>query len=190
VTGRVWIVGESNPYGSDPDYALYPAPDGCAGWRLCCLVLDLPRAEYLRRYERRNLLQGPHWSAPRAREAAGRVRAEFAAAEGCALVLCGAKVAAAFGLDFEHDLLVPTTLKPGYQAAGLFHFDASPPWVLVIPHPSTRCRRWVPECASPFGALARAVMRSADRREALADVCDGDYADGAQGDLRWDPDGS
>jgi hypothetical protein len=27
------LVGESNPYGGDPAFALYPSPPGCAGLR-------------------------------------------------------------------------------------------------------------------------------------------------------------
>jgi hypothetical protein len=40
---KIVLVGESNPYGADPYYALYPAPDGSAGHRLCCLVLGMTR---------------------------------------------------------------------------------------------------------------------------------------------------
>lgn len=41
------LVGESNPYRSDPHFALYPAPDGCSGHRLCRLILKMGRRDYL-----------------------------------------------------------------------------------------------------------------------------------------------
>ncbi len=63
------IVGESNPYGADPQFALYPAPDGCSGHRLCCLILGMHRAAYMESFERVNLCAGK-WSAPAARNMA------------------------------------------------------------------------------------------------------------------------
>lgn len=124
---RVLLLGEQNPYGGDPDFALYPAPDGCSGQRLCDLVLGLPRAEYLRRYDRANVLdRGGKWSAPEARAAAaakvfGRKR----------VVALGAKVAAALRLPTapfaEHEVALP-----GFGSRR----------VLVLPHPSGLCRSW------------------------------------------------
>ena len=36
---KVVLVGEQNPYGPDPEFALYPAPEGSSGHRLCCQIL-------------------------------------------------------------------------------------------------------------------------------------------------------
>ena len=38
---RPIIVGEANPYGGDPAYALYPIPENSAGGRLCRLIMAL-----------------------------------------------------------------------------------------------------------------------------------------------------
>lgn len=120
------IVGESNPYGADPHFALYPAPDGSAGHRLAALVLGIPRAEYLRRFDRCNLLSGPRWSAPRARAAAASLLIER---DNHRLVLLGRKVAAAFGVGVEQPTFSIVDLAGGKRAA-------------VIPHPSGLCRVW------------------------------------------------
>jgi hypothetical protein len=100
---KVWLIGESNPYQtpeSDPEhhFALYPDPPNSAGGRLC-RALKLPDAEYLKRYQRRNLLHTVKWSVPAARRAAATILG--AVAERDAVVLLGAKVAAAFGVPFD-----------------------------------------------------------------------------------------
>ena len=46
------LVGESNPYGGNDDYALYPAPNGCSGHRLCLLILGMDPEDYLEAFER------------------------------------------------------------------------------------------------------------------------------------------
>jgi hypothetical protein len=124
---RTWLVGESNPYGSDPDHALYPYPPGCSGARLCAF-LGLSDDEYLGRFERRNLLSQARWSAPAARRAAALLLAEVG--DGDRLVLLGAKVAQAFRFDFR-----PLTIHD--QAyAHLTGGDQIHVRVLLAPHPS------------------------------------------------------
>jgi hypothetical protein len=113
------LVGESNPYGSDPRFALYPAPDGCSGHRLCCLVLGMRRADYLREFERKNLCDGP-WDMLAARRRAQELRTWKAP-----IILLGAKVARAF----EFDPFEPFVVTDGGRT-------------LVLPHPSGRCRVW------------------------------------------------
>jgi hypothetical protein len=117
---KPFIIGESNPYGADPYFALYPAPKGCTGWRLCNLVLQMQPAAYLREFERRNVLEGPRWSAPAARAAASKLAEEIGEAK---VVLLGAKVCAAFRLEFE-----PFTVLRGKAA--------------ILPHPSGLSRAW------------------------------------------------
>lgn len=123
------LVGESNPYGSDPYFALYPAPDGCSGHRLCCRILGMHRAAYMEAFDRVNLCDGP-WSMPRARQAAMSLIGKCAGY--CKLILLGSKVAAAFGVPF-----VP--------------FTAVDEVLLRLPHPSGLCRMWSEE-----GAVDRA----------------------------------
>jgi len=56
-TCRVLLVGETNPYGAEPEFALYCAPANSAGGRLQRLVLALPRTQYLAIW-RANLCDG------------------------------------------------------------------------------------------------------------------------------------
>src|SRR5574342_971152 len=92
------LVGEANPYQTDPRlaqrYALYPDPPHCAGWNLCHKVMQLEEDDYLRRFDRVNLCDGK-WSMKEA-----RFRADRISIERDAFILCGAKVCAAFRLDF------------------------------------------------------------------------------------------
>lgn len=122
------LIGEANPYGGDPYFALYPEPEGSAGHRLCHLVLGFEyAAAYLRAFERRNLCP-KDWSIRAAREEAVRLRSTtpFQA------VLLGRKVAAAFHL--EHVPPFTTHLPWGSEFPNR--------WVVVLPHPSGLCREW------------------------------------------------
>lgn len=115
---KVLLVGESNPYGSDPRFALYPAPPGCAGARLCA-ILGLTDGEYLRTFDRCNLLVGREWPIAAARRAASDLTAEYR-------ILLGARVAAAHGLTFEPFCNVQDN---GWRG-------------VILPHPSGRSRLW------------------------------------------------
>lgn len=125
---RVWLLGEHNPYGAHPKYALYPSPAGCAGWRLS-KILGMSEDEYIAAFERRNLLAQDRWSAPLARRAAQALLCEVR--DGDALVLLGARVSKAFGFDFApctvHDRLLNGEARVRY---------------LVSPHPSGLSRQW------------------------------------------------
>lgn len=133
---RPMLVGEDNPYGGDPHFALYPAPDGCAGHRLCCVILGMRRADYLREFARTNLCVG-RWSM---REARDRAIDELRVHRG-PLILLGARVARAF----EFDPWRPFTLADGGKT-------------LLLPHPSGRCRLWNVDGAA---ARARAMVAGA-----------------------------
>jgi hypothetical protein len=121
MAGKPIIVGESNPYGGDDTYALYPAPDGCSGHRLCCLILAMSRRDYLDSFERVNLLRGK-WGVPMARRAAD----DLSGTPNKRFILLGSKVAAAFGLSF-----VPFG-SASWRGSGF----------AMLPHPSGRCRLW------------------------------------------------
>lgn len=139
------LVGEANPYQSDPRlaqrFALYPDPPGCAGWRLCKLVMELEPEDYLARFDRVNLCAGK-WGM---REA--RARAEELLGTTYTLVLLGSKVCRAFDLNFT-----PFTIEPVDMGAGLCN-DA-----VILPHPSGLSRAW-----NEPGAFerARGVLREA-----------------------------
>lgn len=137
------LVGESNPYGADPRYALYPAPHGCAGERLCRLVLGLSRREYLTRFDRVNLCAGK-WSLPVARKKALELGQEYDV-----IVLLGARVAHAFEIKNG-----PFFVSTPFKIDGVL----SPQRRVTLPHPSGLCRAW-----NESGAYerARACLREA-----------------------------
>lgn len=135
---RVLFVGELNPYGTDPRYALYDDPPGSAGHRLRERVLGISRHVYLgNRIERVNLCTGT-WSPDRARRSARRICEEqhetsrFRAV----VVMLGSKVSSSFawklgrtmsGADVEKTIVT--------NEHGLCTF-------LAVPHPSCRNRLW------------------------------------------------
>lgn len=129
---RPLLVAESNPYGSDPRYALYPYPETSAGGRLCFKVLGLTRREYLSRFDRVNLCAGK-WNM---KEARGRA-AEIYERNGW-VVLFGARVCRAFDFSF-----LPFTTRGRH---------------VILPHPSGLSRAWNEPGAFE---RARAVLREA-----------------------------
>lgn len=140
---KVLLVGEANPYGADPAFALYPAPVGCSGYRLAVNILGLSRAEYLARFDRVNVLDGPRWSAPRARQAA---RIILATREPKRVVLLGQKVADAFEVRAPRFSVV--------RQAGVRY--------AIIPHPSGLCRVWNEAHAVPRARAAVALLEATD----------------------------
>lgn len=149
------LIGEQNPYQSDPRlaqrFALYPEPPNCAGWNLCCRIMQLKKAEYLERFDRVNLCAGK-WSMREARAKADLLRNN----PGQTLVLCGAKVAAAFGrkfVPFTHDE-TPDYYRPKSDPS----FIAIRRRIVILPHPSGLSRAW-----NEPGAFerARSVLREA-----------------------------
>lgn len=121
MTPQVTLVGESNPYGGDDRFALYPAPDGCSGHRLCCLILAMTRRAYLESFARVNLVRGK-WNMKEAREAAGKLEGR--------LILLGSKVCSAFDLCFN----------PFTQFSYVMIGRTVPG--LILPHPSGRNLAW------------------------------------------------
>lgn len=129
------LIGEANPYGGDPYFALYPEPEGSAGHRLCHLVLGFKwAATYLRAFERVNLCPRD-WSMKAARERAVQLRSVPA----FQAVLLGRKVAAAFDLADVPPFTIVTADRPA-KVREPNHFSRS--WTVVLPHPSGLCREW------------------------------------------------
>lgn len=123
MTGRLCLVGEDNPYGSDPEFALYCYPPGCAGYRLR-RILGLPQHQYLALH-RANLCASGGWSMAEARRRS-RLFIADPSAPWRVIVMLGRKVATAFDYDrpfFTHDI-VPRT--DGEMR------------VVSLPHPSGR----------------------------------------------------
>lgn len=151
---RPLLVGEDNPYGGDPRYALYPEPRNCAGDRLCRLVMGLTSREYLARFDRANLC-AERWSVKEAHRRAAVFLDERP--EGV-FVLLGAKVAAAFerasGFAIQPSPFLMKVLEvesPLSLLRGVKRF-------VFLPHPSGRCRAWNEPGAFD---LARSVLRVA-----------------------------
>jgi len=90
-SGRVLLIGEDNPYGSAPEFALYCHPAGCSGYRLR-RILGLPESQYLALH-RKNLCDDA-WTAKEARARAFELLSPFA--EWDVLVLLGRKVTETF----------------------------------------------------------------------------------------------
>lgn len=127
------LIGESNPYGADPYYALYPSPVGCAGWRLCHTILRMNEDDYLEQFERINLCPS-RWSMKVARLRVGDL-SQMPRRQ----ILLGSKVAAAFNVPF-----VPFEISEDGTR-------------LVLPHPSGLCRLWSEPNA--FDRARKAVER-------------------------------
>ena len=126
VTDTVALVGEDNPLSTDPEFALYPSPDGCSGHRLM-KILGLPEDQYLALH-RTNLCSRESFSMKEARR-----RAELLCTDPSApwrvVVMLGRKVADAFGyeMDFFTHGIEPKTAA-----------WTRPVTLVSLPHPSGR----------------------------------------------------
>ncbi len=116
----ILLVGESNPYGSNPKWALYPDPVGCSGWRLCHVILGMTEDVYFETFDRINLCAA-RWYLPKAREGVARIAPEYSR-----IVLLGVKVAHAFGYAFAP---FTESIEAGRR-------------LLLWPHPSGLNRLW------------------------------------------------
>jgi len=122
VSERVLLVGEMNPISFDPRYALYPLPENCTGGRLC-KILGLSAREYLRTFDRVNLVRrgaGKKWQATTMRMSADLLKHRRR-------ILLGARVCTAHRVPFRpfRTFRINETVT-----------------VLVLPHPSGRNRIW------------------------------------------------
>jgi hypothetical protein len=140
---RVILVGELNPFGTDPRLALYHLPRRSSGNRLR-VILGLSDAEYAR-IPKANLCEG-RW---RARDAHDRARRLLADPETLVYVLLGKRVRDAF--------------RAVCGVAGLFadfstyRDSGNVAYTLVaLPHPSGLCRVWNDPGAAE---LARDLLR-------------------------------
>lgn len=151
----VLLVGELNPYGADPDMALYHLPHGASGDRLR-RVLDLRPQTYLGLW-RANLCAGT-WQPALARERAHRLLfGPYHLSEESPLwrpwdtvVMLGRKVARAFaGALHRHEAVQPLT-------TGSVSVEGLPVTLVSLPHPSGLSRAWnTPDCAARVVALLR-----------------------------------
>jgi hypothetical protein len=144
------LVGEANPYGADPGYALYPLPEIATGGRLA-RILGMNECEYLRAFERRNLCPTT-WSAKASRAGVARILGKALLdghEEAAPLILLGAKVMRAFGYEFE----------PFTKHRVLLRSRSAPQWRVCLPHPSGRNLLWNdPRSAQRARELVRGLL--------------------------------
>lgn len=100
---RPLLIGMNNPVSSDPDYALYPVPEGCTGnriWRMLNAVEPaIGKRDYIRAFERVNVLPGKEWNAAQAKRNGRELTAHINRRGGYALIF-GAQTRDAMGLPF------------------------------------------------------------------------------------------
>jgi hypothetical protein len=147
---RILLVGEANPYGADPNYALYHLPERAAGARLQGKILGLPAREWYLPIWRANLCTGT-WDRGEAADRAGELLTTDAPWR--VIVMLGRQVNRAFAFHTGQDGLPFTS----YTSAR----PAQPPMedrrftLVSLPHPSGRNTVWSDPAA---GVRARAVM--------------------------------
>jgi len=125
---KTLLVGEDNPYGSDPRYALYPKPEYSAGGRLCELIMKMSVKQYIGTFDRVNLCSGK-WSMPEARAKAKELWETRGLDQN--YVLLGSKVCKAFDMTFTpFEILWRDGASVGGGA------------IVTLPHPSGRNRMW------------------------------------------------
>lgn len=138
---HVVIVGESNPYGSSPEFALYCWPESSSRHRLR-RILSVPEERYLA-FRRVNLCSGP-WHRATATQDAARLYDGLIAwtdPPEAIVLLLGVRVSAAFGavtVASRAGIARPRPLdrwEAGTDATGRAC------WV-SLPHPSGLCRAW------------------------------------------------
>lgn len=125
---RPVLVGMNNPLRSDPRYALYPAPSGVTGhriWRMLNEASDAGIRDYLRVFDRRNVLNAIEWDKTAARAEGPRLWRQLG---GRTVVLLGRDVLSSIGLQQTMPLEWhgPSPHKTGPQPAR---------WC-YLPHPS------------------------------------------------------
>jgi len=127
VVATVLLVGELNPFGADPYYALYFLPRTSSGNRLR-RILGLSDVDYMRRCSRVNLCDR-RWDLKAARD---RVALLLAERSETVFVMLGAKVRQAA----NHLPASPFTMFSLCLASGGRRHLVS------LPHPSGLCREW------------------------------------------------
>lgn len=120
------LLGMNNPLSDEPEFDLYPYPKHSSGWRLWQMLPEgTSRSQYLKAFERRNLIRSKKWMNSEARKSAEEMLPLLA---GRLVVVLGSDVRAAFGFQRAEPLsLHSVDLGKGKSMA----------WV-AFPHPSGR----------------------------------------------------
>lgn len=139
MSSKAVILGMNNPLSPDPRHALFPHPPGCTGWRIWrMLVSRLPevtRGQYMRGFERTNLVDSAEWDRETAEQRAAELPSLYA---GRTIVVLGDAPRRALGLP---KMLIHPLRWRGCE------------W-RQLPHPSGRCC-WYndPECRDLAASL-------------------------------------
>ena len=143
----VLLLGEDNPYGSDPSFSLYCYPPRCAGYNLR-RILGLPQHQYLGLH-RANLCDGT-WSTKRARERASELLVPLSSHP--VIVMLGRKVTDAM----RRAAMIDQEIVP-FSTMG-----CCPGLTLVsLPHPSGRnAAMWNPKARERAREMLRALVPS------------------------------
>lgn len=126
------LVGEDNPYSAHPFLALYDQPPQSAGGRLRAKILGVSRETYFGMDIYRHDLCAGKWSIAEARRAAMTLRDSYP--NNAVFVLLGAKVQQVFGF-------LPRPSTPFRCVWGPAPGGGTRA-VVLLPHPSGRCRIW------------------------------------------------
>lgn len=133
-TYQVVAVGEVNPFGSDPYFALYHLPRTSSGNRLR-IIMGLSDADYLKRVQRINLCSGT-WDRVQALVAAD----DLIMRNPGTCVLLGARVRRVFEIALNKKWTSSSSLAEwGWRSFSLYNL---PLRIVCLPHPSGRCRSW------------------------------------------------
>jgi hypothetical protein len=143
---HVLLVGEANPYGADPRYALYNEPEHSAGGRLQRKIAGLSQRDYLSLWRTNLCIDG--WGLVKARRRADQLLVGPFGADAPqwrpwdVVVLLGRKVAGAFEdvAGAVCDGKPRIDLPPWHQRTVLVH--GLPIVLAAIPHPSGLNRDW------------------------------------------------
>jgi hypothetical protein len=153
-SGRVLLIGENNPYGSEPEFALYCYPPGCAGYRLR-RIFGLPQHQYLALH-RKNLCDGD-WSKEAAKKRAFEILSPHAPWR--VIVLLGRKVTEVFeSVALDDAKFVPFSTRvccPGMTLVSLPHPSGANAGSWSGDKPRARAREIMREVAPelPWGSI-------------------------------------
>lgn len=138
---RILLVGELNPYGADPGYALYHEPPNSAGGRLQRLILGVSARRWYLPIWRTNLCEGA-WDMDEALDGAGVVLGlDQAPGPWDVIVALGVSVNSALRRRAFRTLTHLTSWPEPFETIGLV-LSTHQVTVVNLPHPSGRNLVW------------------------------------------------
>lgn len=150
----ILLVGEMNPYGADPGYALYHEPERAAGRQLQHKILGIDARHWYLPMWRTNLCVGDWDGRDARRRAADLIEPQ---APWSIVVMLGKKVGEAFKHAADLGDMAPAPFAIAYYGRLQLHPTASSTTLVSLPHPSLRnAAVWARPDAID---RARAVMR-------------------------------